>query len=75
LRSWVRLNSPLVYPGVFPQVASDFDGVNAGLLPPALLVADAMHRAMMRAAERDCEFIAGFAAERTWLRKSDVMCV
>jgi len=47
--------------------------IDASLLPPGFFVARAMHRAVMRSAERDSEFIAGFAAERARLHKSDVM--
>jgi hypothetical protein len=73
LRRAVRLNPPLIDAGVFPQLTGDLDGVDAGLLPPGFFVAGAMHRAVMRAAKRDGEFIACFAAERARLHKSDVM--
>src|SRR5262249_26836168 len=42
-------------------------------LPPGFFVTGAMHRAVMRAAERDGKFIARFAAERARLHKSNVM--
>jgi hypothetical protein len=48
--SWRRvvgLNSPLIDAGVFPQLAGDLDWIDAGCLPPRLLVAGAMYRAMM----------------------------
>src|SRR5207245_10533645 len=73
LRRRRGLNSPLVYPGAFPKLASDVDRVNTGLLPPGFFVTGAMHRPVMRAAERDGKFIACFAAERARLHKSDVM--
>ena len=63
----------IIEPGLSPELAGDLDGVDAGRLPPGLLVAGAMDRAVMRAAERDGEFIACFAAQRTRLHKSNVM--
>jgi hypothetical protein len=51
----------IIEPGLSPQLTGDLDGVDAGRLPPGLLIAGAMDRAMMRAAERDGEFIAGLA--------------
>jgi hypothetical protein len=54
---------------VLPELAGDLNGVNAGGLPPGLLVARAMDRAMMRPAERHREFIARLAAERARLNK------
>ena len=57
----------IVEPGLFPELTGDLEGIDAGSLPPGLLVAGAMDRAVVRAAERDGEFIAHFAAERTRL--------
>jgi hypothetical protein len=54
----------IIEPSLSPELTGDLDGVDAGRLPPRLLVAGAMDRAVMRAAERDGEFIAHFAAER-----------
>jgi hypothetical protein len=54
----VGLNSPLVYAGVLPKLTGDLDRVDAGLLPPSFLVAGAMNRTVMRAAQWDDEFIA-----------------
>jgi len=70
----VTNDAPANFPAVrvrFPKLASDVDRVNAGLLPPGFLITGTVHGAVMRAAERDGKFIAGFAAER--LHKSDVM--
>jgi hypothetical protein len=53
----------IIEPGLSPELTGDLDGVNAGRLPPRLLVAGAMDGAVMRAAERDGEFVARFAAE------------
>jgi hypothetical protein len=58
---------------LFPKLAGDLERVDASLLPPGLLVADAMNRAVMRAAQRDGEFIASLAAERARLHESDVV--
>src|SRR6516165_11724830 len=64
---------PIIEPGLSPQLTGDLNGVDAGRLPPGLLVAGAMDRAVMRAAERDGEFVAGFAAERPWLQVTKMM--
>ena len=44
-------------------------------LPPSLLIADAVNRAVMGATKRDREFIARLAAERARLHESQVMGV
>ena len=63
----------IIEPGLSPELTGDLDGVDAGRLPPGSLVAGAMDRAMMRAAERHGEFIAGFAAERPRLQVAQMM--
>ena len=63
----------IIEPGLSPELTGDLDGVDAGRRPPGLLVAGAMDRAMMRAAERDGEFIAGLAAERPRLQVAEMM--
>ena len=63
----------LIEPGLPPQLTGDLHGIDAGRLPPGLLVAGAMDRAVMRAAERDGEFIAHFAAERPRLQVAKMM--
>ena len=63
----------IIEPGLSPQLTGDLDGVDSGRLPPGLLIAGAMDRAMMRAAERDGEFIAGLAAERPRLQVAKMM--
>jgi hypothetical protein len=75
LRGALGLNPPLIDAGVFPQVAGDFDWIDAGGLPPSSLIAGAMDRAMMNTAERHGEFIAGLAAERARLQVAQVMRV
>ena len=65
----------IIEPGLPPELTGDFDGVDAGRRPPGLLIAGAMDRAVMRAAERHREFIAGLAAERPWLHVSKMMRV
>jgi hypothetical protein len=62
-----------IEPGLSPELAGDLDGVDAGRLPPRLLVTDAVDRAVMRAAERDSEFVARFAAERPRLQVTKMM--
>jgi hypothetical protein len=63
----------IIKPGLQPEVASDLNGIDAGRLPPGLLVAGAMDRAVMRPAERDGEFVARFATERSRLQVSKMM--
>jgi|AmaraimetFIIA100_FD_contig_123_96869_length_969_multi_5_in_0_out_2_2 hypothetical protein len=65
--------SRILEPGLSPEVAGGLDGIDAGRLPPRLLVAGAMDRPVMRAAERDGEFVAHFAAERPWLQVAKMM--
>src|SRR5262245_25046963 len=60
-------------PGLSPELTGNLNGVDAGRLPPGLLVAGAMDRAVMRAAERDGKFVAGFAAERPRLQVAKMM--
>jgi hypothetical protein len=71
--SFVDLRPTRASARVFPKLTGDLDRVNAGLLPPGSLIARAMHRAVMRAAERDGEFVARLAAERARLEESEVM--
>src|SRR5215813_13793813 len=63
----------IIEPGLSPELAGNLNGVDAGRLPPGLLVAGAMDGAMMRAAERDGEFVAGFAAESPRLQVAKMM--
>jgi hypothetical protein len=63
----------IIEPGLSPELTGDLNGIDAGRLPPGLLVAGAMDRAVMRAAERDGEFVACFAAERPWLQVAKMM--
>ena len=64
---------PIIEPGLSPELPGDLNGIDAGRLPPGLLVAGAMDGAVMRAAERDGEFIARFAAERPRLQVAKMM--
>src|SRR5256886_8413166 len=63
----------IIEPGLSPELTGDLNGIDAGRLPPGLLVAGAMDRAVMRAAERDGEFVARFAAERPRLQVAKMM--
>ena len=65
----------IIEPGLSPELTGDLNGIDAGRLPPGLLVAGAMDRAVMRAAERDGEFVAGLAAERARLQVPKMMRV
>jgi hypothetical protein len=62
-----------IEPGLPPELAGHLHGVDARRRPPGLFVAGAMNRAVMRAAERDGEFIAYFAAERPRLQVAKSM--
>src|SRR5271165_6187917 len=65
----------LVHERIFPELASHIKRIDAGGLPPGLLVAGAMNGTMMGAAERDRELIAYLATERPRLHKPQVMGV
>src|SRR5262249_10212383 len=54
----------IIKPGLPPEVVGDRNRIDTGRPPPGPLVAGAMDRAVMRAAERDGEFVARLAAER-----------
>jgi hypothetical protein len=71
----IEFGAPLVAAGLAPKPASDLDRVDAGRLPPCLLVAGAVHRPVVPAAERHREFIARFAAERARLHEPQVVRV
>jgi hypothetical protein len=58
---------------LLPEPAGNFDRVDAGLPPPAALVARAMHRPVMPATERDRELIADLAAECAGLGEAQVV--
>ncbi len=58
---------------MLPKPARNFDGIDAGSLPPGGLVAGAMRGTVMHAAEWDHKFIARFAAQRTWLHVAQMM--
>ena len=63
----------IIESGLSPELTGDLNGVDAGRLPPRLLVAGALDGAMMRATERDGEFVARFAAERPRLQVAKMM--
>ena len=65
----------IIEPGLSPELAGDLNGIDARRLPPGLLVAGAMDGAVMRAAERDGEFVARFAPERPRLQVAKMMSV
>src|SRR5262252_10371555 len=64
---------PITESGLSPELAGDLNEVDAGRLPPCPLVASAMDGTVMRAAKRDGEFVAGFAAERPRLQVAKMM--
>src|SRR6266511_4129160 len=73
LRDRIRRHPTLVHARLLPKPASNFDGIDAGGLPPGAFVADAMHGPVMHAAERDREFVARLAAERARLHVAQMM--
>src|SRR5262245_2627502 len=60
---------------MLPELARHFDGVDTGSLPPCSLVTGSMNGAVVRAAKRYSEFVAGPAAERPRLHVSKMMGV
>jgi hypothetical protein len=58
-----------------PKLTGYLDRIDTDLLPPCSLVACAMNCAVVGAAERHREFIAGPTSERPWLHVSKVMRV
>jgi hypothetical protein len=62
-----------IEPGLSPELTGDPNRVDAGRLPPGLLVAGAMDGAVMRATEWDGELIADLAAKRAGLGESKVV--
>jgi len=64
---------PGIAAGLSPQLTGNCDRIDAGVLPPGGFVAHAMHQPVMDAAERDHEFVARFAAERSRLQIAQVM--
>ena len=64
MRPGVGFNQALIYAAVFPQFAGNLVWFDANRVPPSLLVAGAMDRAMMDTAKRHGEFIAGRPSAR-----------
>ena len=60
---------------MLPELARDLERIHARSLPPCPLVAGAMDGAVMGAAKGHGEFVAGFAAERPWLRMPQMVRV
>jgi|SRR5689334_15273386 hypothetical protein len=58
-----------------PQITSDNHRINARFKPPLSFIAATVNLAMVSPTQRNGELIAGLAAERTSLCKSQVMCV
>ena len=63
----------LVPARVSPQLTSNFDGIDADLLPPCPLIADTMNRPVMDSAQRRYELVADLRAECTRLHEAQVM--
>src|SRR6266540_75514 len=73
LRDCIRRHPTLVHARLLPKPASNFEGVDAGGLPPGAFVADTMRGPVMHAAERDREFVARLTAKRAWLHVAQMM--
>src|SRR5262249_30351827 len=58
-----------------PQLTRGLERIDADVLPPQVLTARAVKRAVVAAAERDREFIAHLAAKRLLLGETDVVRV
>ena len=75
LRGLMRRQTAFVHARLSPQLGGGLDRIDAGVLPPGCLVADAMDQPMMDTAERDRELVAGLAAKRPRLQVAQVMRV
>ena len=75
LHDLIGRQSPLLHACLLPKPARKLHGIDAGGLPPGAFVARAMRGPVMYAAERDREFIARFAAQRAWLKISEMMWI
>src|SRR5262249_1090357 len=75
LRLAFGVDAPLIHAGLLPPLAGVLDRVDAGCLPPSLLIPGTVYRAVMDTAERHRELIAGLAAERARLQVAQVMRV
>ena len=73
LRRGTGSNPSLVEARLLPELVSDLERIDAGRLPPGALVTGAVDLAVVHAAERDDEFVARLAAERTRLRVAKMM--
>ena len=60
---------------MLPQLSSDHDRIEFEFVPPCRFVAPAMKDTMVGAAEGNRELVADPAAQRPWLRKSEMMSV
>jgi len=60
---------------VYPQIASDGDGIDASVLPPPRFVTTVMKISMVLAAQRHREFIAYLSSECPRLGKAQMMGV
>ena len=63
----LRVLSPSRSTRLLPKLAGDPDRIDAGSLPPRPFITGAVGGAMMDAAQRNRELIAGFAAQCAWL--------
>jgi hypothetical protein len=66
---------PIIQTGFSPELAGDLERIDSSISPPCSLVACAMNRAVMPAAERYHKLVAHLAAERARLRESEMMRV
>src|SRR5262245_60210299 len=73
LHDLIGRQSPLLHACLLPKPAGKLHGIDPGGLPPGAFVAWAMRGPVMRAAERDREFITRFAAQRAWLHVAQMV--
>src|SRR5258705_11197777 len=76
-RLWglIRPKTAFVHARVSPQLAGGHDRIDAGVLPPGRLVANAVDQPVMDAAERDREFVACLTPKCPRLHEPQVMGV
>jgi hypothetical protein len=66
--SGARPSRALIQTRVSPQLPSNLDRVDAGLLPPCPFIADTMNLPVMDSTQRGSKFVADLPAEGTRLR-------
>src|SRR4051794_12696893 len=72
-RSKAGAKRALILARLFPQLSSDLNRIDAGQLPPCLLIANTMNCPVMNAAQGGNEFVAHLPTECTRLHEAQVV--